>query len=199
MYSRRCYRVVVVIVVTRLLLLRCRRRRCYCTLSLLIRSSNTTCIFFVFLGIDIIAVIVHLFHTTTTTIRFEIVNTSVVLLLFMNSIRCTPLSVPVSRPVRVLLSAFFLLYYWYWSYYSNHPWLLWLIFTTKQIIVITRRVRSTVSIRLFIVSFVSYRYLFSSLYLSFRFCSSPTPTDNTAIPSSDRGIDTQLDSNAPLS
>ena len=146
-YSRRYYRVVVVIVVTRLLLLRCRRRRCYCTLSLLIRSSNTTCIFFVFLGIDIIAVIVHLFHTTTTTIRFEIVNTSVVLLLFMNSIRCTPLSVPVSRPVRVLLSAFFLLYYWYY-YYSHQHCLLWLIFTItiKQIIMITRRVRLTVSI-----------------------------------------------------
>ena len=36
----------------------------------------------------------------------------------------------------------------------------------------------------------------SNCDVSFRFCSSPTPTDNTPIPSSDRGIDTQLDSNA---
>ena len=84
--------------------------------------------------------------TTTTTIPFGILNTSVLLsLLSLNSIDCTALSVSVSRPVPVLFSAFFLLYYWYWSYYywyyyPNHPCLLWLFSTTKQIIVITRRV-----------------------------------------------------------
>ena len=33
----------------------------------------------------------------------------------MNKVRRTTLSVPIFRPVRVLLSAFFLLFYWYWS------------------------------------------------------------------------------------
>ena len=41
-------------------------------------------------------------------------------------------------------------YFELWNY-SNHPYVLWLIFTTRQVIVITQRVRSTVSIRLFIV------------------------------------------------
>lgn len=46
-------------------------------------------------------------------------------------------------------------------HYSHHPCLLRLFFTKKQIIAITHRVRSTVSIRFFIVL---YGILFSSLY-----------------------------------
>ena len=74
-------------------------------------------------------------------IPFEIVTTSVLLLLssslflLLNSIRCTTLSVSVTRSVRFLLSFsirlfFFLNYYWY--SYSHHPCLLWLIVTTKH-------------------------------------------------------------------
>ena len=96
------------------------------------------------------------------------------LLLLLNSIRCTTRSVSVSRPVRVLSCCWilsvvllvpfwfpvpfvFLLYCWsyyywkyyYWKYYySCQPCLLWLIFITKQIIAMTRRIRSTVSIDL---------------------------------------------------
>ena len=53
-----------------------------------------------------------------------------------------------------------------WNY-SNHPCFLWLILTTKQIIVITRRFRSVVSIDPSLYRVVWYP--FSSIYVSFLF------------------------------
>ena len=105
-----------------------------------------------------------------TIIRFEIVCTSVLLLLLL--LRCCCI-----RSV-VLLASFrfpvpFVFFFPSSSYsiighiidginriITHHPCLLWLIFTTKRIIVITRRVRS-VPIRLFIVSYGIFFPLFT--------------------------------------
>ena len=142
--------------------------------GLLIPFLSIDVLFFFFLGT--------LSCSTTTTNRnipFEIVTTSVLLLFF-----------PFRLPVPFLfffpfLSVFFLDCDWNY-YYSHQPCLLWLIFTTRQIIVIIRRVPTTVSIdpsRYRVVP-----YLFSSLYVSFRSCSFSSLSSYSPL-FCDRGID----------
>ena len=102
---------------------------------------------------------------------------------FDRSIRCTTLSVSVGFPSclcsysiigRIIIGHYYWKYYfWKYYYYSNHPCLLWLIFTAKQIIVITRRVclkYGSVSLSCRTVSF------FLSLRVLLVLLRPPTPT-----------------------